>query len=479
MQDYPPEFRLSIFQHVQELAFLRNLIRASSVANTAFNESPLEIFSHVAHKAPKELQQIIHAIAACHAPNAKVHLVDGPIVYNREASFNVTTDVEDDLPDVSFDLPVNLKQVLEFAHRIQLLSSLYLSTHLRRLNDLTPEHLAKPTFLFSSYPFRKYPEGKRYQPAKTGQASWVEEYRVIRALWRIQLLCILTKPKFRVTPNLNIEAASVECILPQHQNALVRILSHLTQWELDEMMGVQDYLETARISLRAPISAPQETEAAPTTSAGQATNASTPTTNSNVPPIYPTPATTRSTVPPSPFQRYSDIIAIKHSTEAYNFFNRWGLRHPTSPLQRSTWQNFRRLGFGIWDQERMCMMELFRVPVALREQTGAREMSIDDVGFTWRSVEGVGEKEVKVEELSGKMGELKVGDKKSMEVEPKKMKIKPEKVLKKKEEKKGLGGLKGLMRSRTKTLAAGSATGSDDGSERSSIESFGMMKMPS
>lgn len=123
-------------------------------------------------------------------------------------------------------------------------------------------------------------------------------------------------------------------------------------------------------------------------------------------------------------------------------------------------------------------MELFRVPVALRDQIGARDMSIDDVGFTWRSVEGFGEKEGKTEELNDTLAEMKIGDKKILQRDAKKVKAKPEKPAKKKKDDKGIGGLKGLMRSRTKTIAAGSATGSEEGSERSSGESFGFVKAP-
>ena len=66
-----------------------------------------------------------------------------------------------------------------------------------------------------------------------------------------------------------------------------------------------------------------------------------------------------------------------------------------SPLKKSSWRHFRRLGFGIWDLKRMAELEMLRGP---REFCPPREgehppeigihLSISNAGFTWRSIEG-------------------------------------------------------------------------------------------
>ena len=417
-------------------------------------------------RSPKELQQIIHAVAAFIAsPSLDVPLVGETLLFNRETSYNTTTEVEDSLPIVSFDLPItNLKQLLELAHRIQLLTTLFLKTHLQRLNTLTPQHLAKPNFVFSSYPFRKYPDGKTFNPCKTGSASWVEEYRVVRALWRLQLFCLLTKPNTRATSSISQEASLIECAIPYRQHEMKEILSHLTNWEIDEMLGVQDYLESARISLRAPPSTAHESDfstndntfPSPSTQSESSTH---------VPPVLPNLAISPLNDTVFPSRNNHNLIAIKHSTEAYNFFHQHGLCQPTSPLQRSHWINFRRLGFGIWDHERMYQMELCRPPAAMRDQYGGKDMSIDDVAFTWKSVEAAGEKEGKdgrqVEEVEGKLNGLSLGTKSGT--------WKGGGTVLKKEEK-AYTGLKGLMRSRTRVVTNGS--NSDRSSPRTSAESL-------
>ncbi|KAG8530095.1 uncharacterized protein KY384_005577 [Bacidia gigantensis] len=439
----PSDPRLDNFKNVDDLSFLRNSIRASSIASAAFHEDPVQVVNHVAWKLPKELQQTIHAVAAslC-SPNLDVPLIEEDLLFNRETSYNTTTEVEDALAPISFDLPLPvLKQILELAHRIQLLSTLFLNTYIKRLNNLQPQHLAKPGFVFSSYPFRKYPDGRKYQPPKSGPASWSEEYRVLRALWRLQLFCLISKPNSRVTNRLNVEASYIECSIPYRQHELSRILSHLTNWELDEMICVHEYLDGARISLRAPPSVPHEdpnchTPTTPSTPSSTSTN--------NTQPIFPI-ANARPSSNPTGFGRFNDLIAVKRSTEAYNFFHRYGLRHPTSPLQRSCWENFRTLGFGIWDQERLCHMEMFRMPAALRDQKPQGDLSIDDVGFTWKSVEAQAQKAL--EDLYNGRGSKKANDAPTS---------------------KGISGLKGLMRSKTKVIP----NGSSGSSPRSSAESF-------
>ena len=347
----------------------------------------------MARRLPKELQQTIRAVGAslCHR-DLDIPLVEGSILYNRETSYNTTTEVEDALPAISYDLPLPaLTQLLELAHRIQLLTSLWLKTHIKRLNSLHPQHLSKSSFVFTSYPFRKYPDGKDYKFVRTGPASWVEEYRITRALWRYQLFCLLADSGTRLSARTDDVAPFIECAVPFRQEEFNRIMSVITKWEWDEMLCIQDYLDSSRISLRTPPST-HDDKCAPQSHHGVASH------TFLAPAAMPTPSPQKRPAPlkraSSGFQKCDDVIAVKRSSEAFNFFHRYGLRHPTSPLQRSQWENFRRLGFGIWDQERMCQMELFRLPPSVRDERGVKDLSIDDVGFTWRSIEAAGAEDV-------------------------------------------------------------------------------------
>ena len=42
----------------------------------------------------------------------------------------------------------------------------------------------------------------------------------------------------------------------------------------------------------------------------------------------------------------------------------------------------------------MCQMEMFRLPPSVRDERGVKDLSIDDVGFTWRSIEAAGAEDV-------------------------------------------------------------------------------------
>ncbi|KAL9124042.1 MAG: hypothetical protein Q9217_006591 [Psora testacea] len=408
----PTERQISILESVEDLPALSNTLAASPSAKAVFAQQPGQIFAAVTSTFPKELQQTIRAVivtlcdSSFHCP-----LVEDEVLSNRENSFNTTTGYEDSLPPISFDLPLPaLRQSLDLAKRIYLIATLFLKTHLARLNNLRPQHLAKQNFVFSSYPFRKYPEGRSYIPNKTGLPTWVEEYRVRRALWRLQFFCLMTTPNARV--QATEEPHFIECSIAQRQHEFNRIWGSLTKWEIDEILGVQDFLEETRISLRAPPSFTDSHPFSPSANTPTSdTTSSSPLSmrskdpSAHVPPpksLDPLPRLP-SLPPPTTFQptpsteaqaskylKDQDFIAIKRSTEAYNFFHRYGLRHPTSPLQRSKWDHYRHMGFGIWDQERMCAMELSRLPAALRDERRGNDITIDNMAFTWRSIEGAG-----------------------------------------------------------------------------------------
>lgn len=75
--------------------------------------------------------------------------------------------------------------------------------------------------------FENYPKGRAYAPSITGTPSWVEEYRVVRALWLLQLYRVLEKGK-----NSHVRAEDYgfsKAWGPRFRD-----------WELDNMEYVQD-----------------------------------------------------------------------------------------------------------------------------------------------------------------------------------------------------------------------------------------------
>lgn len=132
------------------------------------------------------------AVGFC-VPALDVPLIESDIISKSRPSSQYYNDEEDKAPTISFSgLPLPaIKQLLTSAHRIHVLASSFLETYINRLNNLRPTHVANPTYtesLLTGHPeiFQNPVEGRQYTPQKTGPASWVEEYRVVRALWRLE-----------------------------------------------------------------------------------------------------------------------------------------------------------------------------------------------------------------------------------------------------------------------------------------------------
>ena len=344
-QKLPIEIHLIIFKSVEDLLILHDLLLASAVLECIFAAYPGEVITAISGKLTKELQQIIRAVAVgfC-APALDVSLIQSDIISNSGREFRQDNDEEEKTPPISFsDLPLPaIRQLLTSAHRIHVLANSFLQTYIDRLNNLRPYHVAntkytEPFLTRHCEIFQNPLEGRRYTPLKTGPASWVEEYRVVRALWRLQLSCLFTYGPWQPASVGEISAESSNL---KKQTQFYTLWHLLSEWECDEMECLSEHFDSLGISF---FGTPSGASLPPSTR----------------------PIASKLTHPPtSPASEFwwQDRSGPKHRACVYNFFQTWGRRGPHSSLKRSCWIHFRRLGFGIWDTERMCAMELYRLP---------------------------------------------------------------------------------------------------------------------
>ena len=358
---------------IPTLPSLYNLTKASGAAAEMFEELPAEIVGAVIIPFPEELQRVIRAVAltlsdGCADPDSSLK-VSSPSIESALVSLKIATTMKDPIPR---DLPLSsVKMLVECACHIYQLAAAFLECHTKRLNAIQPQHLNDPGHRFvRDHIFENYPKGRAYSPSISGSPSWVEEYRVVRALWLLQLYRILeTKHEPHKGENSRVEAEDYgfcEIWRPRLKN-----------WELDNMECIQDWLSEMHVSLYS------TTETVYTSSLQLSLEE----------------ADGKSILEHAPTDKISntwqqDFDASQQPGLAFHFFHTFGMRSPSSVLRKSEWKTFRRLGFGIWDLKRMAVMELLAVPREVPEPDGTkyrtepgRMVSVRDVCFTWKSIE--------------------------------------------------------------------------------------------
>jgi hypothetical protein len=273
--------------------------------------------------------------------------------------------------------PPTLRRLVSAASNIQHLSYCCLQSYLYRVYRLKPAHPLEPRIRFQYHAPTHYdPQlaGPRYEPGDTGPPSWVEWQRVLRALWYIQIDLELQK-----------SADSENYPSQLARNAIHDFQEHVPRYIEDEMECARDFLLEASGMQSLPLNG-----------------------HLFVRPL-------RLLNPP--YQRFSDLPwpscqplsgeiariwdqspkALEHRSPAGVLWRALCLHGPNDPINilgGKTWKSYRWLGFAIWDLQRMCKLELLKIPKAAPElpnELGSvpspmRNASLDFLKFTWMSV---------------------------------------------------------------------------------------------
>lgn len=366
----PAPILLITMKFIPTLPSLYQLTRASGAAADMFEELPAEILAAVIRPLPKELQRIIGAVALtlseqCTDPDAdSAQQIES--VLELLSSKKTMKDI------ILRDLPLASVMILvDCACHVHQLAATFLECHIKRLNAIQPQHLENPVHYFRwTDPFQNYPKGRAYTPSTSDVPSWVEEYRVVRALWQLQLYHLL-KTKYE-------PAKSKDSYAGGRDPGLLEAWGHrLKEWELDSMECVQDWLTETGLSLY------------PITETVRPFSLQIPLEE----------ADRRSILNRAPIDEISkawdqDFDASQSFSRGFSLFHGFGKRVPTSVLKDSEWKTFRRLGFGIWDHKRMVMMELVSGVGERTKPDWTRcmigfgvKLGIGNICFTWKSIE--------------------------------------------------------------------------------------------
>lgn len=312
-----------------------------------------------------QVQRVVRQVVALRSDQI-TSATGGAAIQEFDPYFDACIEDEAPSPPLSKDSTrlEAVQSVLEAAYQIQCLTQSFLETHLERANSLRPSHLLDPNFRYSNTPLCDHPMGRNYEPDTNDAPSWIEEQRVYRALWRIQLYYDFVK----YSKKQDDPCDDVRTTL--HLKGPRRVWGRLLSWELDEMGCVYEYLNDIR--------SPKETLKLPSIK------------HSDI----------RRMPQRIPEDTESDYIwcqctdALENPSMGFYFFHKHASRMPTSPMYVESFAPFRRVGFGIWDLKRMFGLGMLNVPVKIEPYVNfdgylpglENRLSSDNLYFTWSSI---------------------------------------------------------------------------------------------
>ena len=206
----------------------------------------------------------------------------------------------------------SVRDLLQVACRIHDITTLFFEIHISRIKAMRPMLLLNPSHNFGYDAFVGYPEGHTYTPLGTVPASFVEELRVARALWRLQYFVTLWS-------------------LPSDHDIRTGLLRLEAFWDDDEIACLEEFLVDNHITLYPPD--PDQPSQKASSLPASLTLA--------YPPLHSSILANPATDPSSKAWR-QDIEAAE-----YKFFHGYAHVVSMSPLKNWTSRPFRRLGFTI------------------------------------------------------------------------------------------------------------------------------------
>ena len=396
-QRLPPEIVLPIVKQLPDLDSLKNLLRASPTAYRLFDTYGYEIFERVLssgaiHGYTCGLIRVAVLLRLASLPDHARHL-DGfrSLVRHESTSHRYYNSPAQTVPvwphpplRLSPDTPATtLRGILATYRKIVCLVISCLRFYMGRFKPLRPLHLLDDNFIFESFYKRKKhidraaceqdPPGKLVSVHDIGPPTWVEEQRLLRAFWRVQLfrdLKAAARAKALNWPDEDLQrlhrmSAAVQLHDVPRDNLIERsdagpqIRGRSTILEHQLIWSVEEYADEDRQTI-----------------------------------IGPDFLRTRRDWR-NPVQGEEDEQTLENcSSTVYDFF--YDLREGEnghvydgycSPLQHVSFKPFRRLGFAIWCTKRMREYGLIEYDWGA-VSSGRHFFGYNSLYLAWRSVLG-------------------------------------------------------------------------------------------
>lgn len=380
----PSEIRVAILSCITDLPTLHRLTYASTAMRVAFEGAPAQVVRQIICRIPRRCRSIMAATSRvyCHIlsePSSERRLTVTHQQRPQPLGFHAEEDVKPDLDNIPADASLTAVQWLVLvACRIDQLTAIFLTLSLERFNRVELQHMSDNSFRFpwESHrgPPKPFPQGRPFNPQERATVSWVEVFRTATACWGAQLRSLQSQLKSYPT---------VRCPGPDAQrmlDELERFLTGFPDWQKDQIHSVEELLSKEMGAF-----SDMNQEAFQKFLAVSDFYSTTPI---ELPSI---------SEPPADAGAVSWGQGIQAS-ERPSTAHCWFLIHasPDSGYNRLMrgleWTPFRRLGFGIWDRQRMCAMGLSSLPFKdpgtgiAYGRVNIRNWRVGQVSFAWRSL---------------------------------------------------------------------------------------------
>lgn len=356
---------LMVMESIEDLSALNYLLQASPDANAVFGKYYCEVTEAIFSTFAPKLQQLLRMIIAVRSESsgtknelASAEMLDGFLAKQVFEKIPKPKPSDEPLANTSTSLSV-VRSLATSASHVQQLLKPFFDIHAERFNNIKPSYLPDQRFNYC-YRFRNKlkqpPEGRRYEPLKCSDPSWIEEQRVCRALWRLVLYFDLVASGQR------------------KGEGPLRFWSELQRYEIEEMKCVYDYLRRSVIATPPPSSTQQPYL-------------------SRLSEIYPKSITVPQPIPTETSRVMcwqQAVIHLDRGSSAYGTLSDLLRYNIYSPLYRTAFKPFRDLGFVIWDSEKLA-----RLGLSVGEQkrlpeeywvTPTGDCSSSDGWFRWKSL---------------------------------------------------------------------------------------------
>jgi hypothetical protein len=407
LERLPPEVLLPILTRLPDLDSLDNLLQISPAAAQLFDLRGVEIFEAVlsadtnTHEYTRALIRIVALLRSTALP-AYIHdwISFEDLVRDKTTSYRYNPSRWNHPP---LRLPphtstVALREVLATNQKIRRLTIDCLRYYIERFRALRPSHLADETFRYDTKnnsndedyvrPWQLKPAVIPYSVKDIGGPTWLEQQRVLRALWRIRLFhefknsigtsCITwTENDISQVRNMNLDqlydvpdfvySDEDDCGYSLVNDISPRVNETDTLLEYEIIQSAIDFLQEGREAIGEPIYQELKIDWA------------------------------ASDLLASEDIRNHDSLDDCVNSPMWYFFHElngnstgtlgqhiWNF---SSPLQHIHFSPFRRLGFAIWSQERLQGYGLLQVPRCLTAEDTYVCMSDSAPVYTaWRSI---------------------------------------------------------------------------------------------
>ena len=363
-----------IVEKIEAFPTLHHLLEAEPTVDAVLQNDYDRIIGAILPRYPSRLQQLLRLILKLHGDKSiaeKIQTSSSIDFYHFLEGFLQDSS---NLPKTSITFEA-VKSLLCTAHNIQQLTRHILDVHISRINSIEPSYQVDPNYTYRLG--KGPPECRKYDPARYTSSSWVEEQRVSRALWRLQLYMDLVSLREAGRPSNTID--DVTDVL--RNEGPLKIWNKLAKWELEEIDCVHDYLMENLVAK----------ESYYNTSPYLV----------NMPVITDQPVALPASYP------YDDEhtrawaqseLHLNRQTPTVGLMRVMRSRED-SPLRDCDFEPFWRLGCWIWDTKRMTTLGLLAIPHYIREQnehglerTGLdclptrRSLTMEELFTRWRSV---------------------------------------------------------------------------------------------